>query len=200
MYLSCRRKPEYSEETGMHREKIRLLAVKQQLLPYLSVLCHVACSLICVELWVRKILFCMQFNCYWKINVYFTKVIYRTQSGLFWHHRGSWWLFSTLYVLLRLLSSKHVSVFFFLSLWSNCPVFLCSEMSKKSIFKNRLIVFFFSFFLSFFTHSVSMNWKPQTHFIFGPQHEQEELPLLIDAPSHSSCLLLVWTPNPPLSR
>lgn len=143
MYLSCRRKPEYSEETGMHREKIRLLAVKQQLLPYLSVLCHVACSLICVELWVRKILFCMQFSCYWKINVYFTKVIYRTQSGLFWHHRGSWWLFSTLYVLLRLLSSKHVSVFFFLSLWSNCPVFLCSEMSKKSIFKNRLIVFFF---------------------------------------------------------
>lgn len=84
MYLSCRRKPEYSEETGMHREKIRLLAVKQQLLPYLSVLCHVACSLICVELWVRKILFCMQFSCYWKINVYFTKVIYRTQSGLFW--------------------------------------------------------------------------------------------------------------------
>lgn len=151
MYLSCRRKPEYSEETGMHREKIRLLAVKQQLLPYLSVLCHVACSLICVELWVRKILFCMQFSCYWKINVYFTKVIYRTQSGLFWHHRGSWWLFSTLYVLLRLLSSKHVSVFFFLSLWSNCPVFLCSEMSKKSIFKNGLIVFFF--FLSFFLYS-----------------------------------------------
>lgn len=197
MYLSCRRKPEYSEETGMHREKIRLLAVKQQLLPYLSVLCHVACSLICVELWVRKILFCMQFSCYWKINVYFTKVIYRTQSGLFWHHRGSWWLFSTLYVLLRLLSSKHVSVFFF-----SVPVVKLSCISlqwnvQKEYFQKQIDCVFF---LSFFTHSVSMNWKPQTHFIFGPQHEQEELPLLIDAPSHSSCLLLVWTPNPPLSR
>lgn len=199
MYLSCRRKPEYSEETGMHREKIRLLAVKQQLLPYLSVLCHVACSLICVELWVRKILFCMQFSCYWKINVYFTKVIYRTQSGLFWHHRGSWWLFSTLYVLLRLLSSKHVSVFFF------CPcgqtvLYFSAVKCPKRVFSKTDWLCFFSFFLSFFTHSVSMNWKPQTHFIFGPQHEQEELPLLIDAPSHSSCLLLVWTPNPPLSR
>lgn len=149
MYLSCRRKPEYSEETGMHREKIRLLAVKQQLLPYLSVLCHVACSLICVELWVRKILFCMQFSCYWKINVYFTKVIYRTQSGLFWHHRGSWWLFSTLYVLLRLLSSKHVSVFFF-----SVPVVKLSCISlqwnvQKEYFQKQIdCVFFLSFFLS----------------------------------------------------
>lgn len=81
------------------------------------------------------------------LNVYFTKVIYRTPSGLFWHHRGSLWLFSTLYVLLRLLSSKHVSVSF------SVPVVKLSCISlqwngQKEYFQKQIdCVFFFLYLL-----------------------------------------------------
>lgn len=91
----------------------------------------------------------MQFSCYWKINVYFTKVIYRTQSGLFWHHRGSLWLFSTLYVLLRVLSSKHVSVFFFFCPCGQTVLYFSAVKWPKRVFsKTDWLCFFLSFFLS----------------------------------------------------
>lgn len=135
----------------------------------------------------------MQFSCYWKINVYFTKVIYRRQSGLFWHHRGSWWLFSTLYVLL-LLSSKHVSVFFFCPCGQTVLYFSAVKCPKRVFSKTDWLCFFLSFFLySFCVYEL----KTTNTFHFWSSAWAGRAPLTDWCP-HLTLLAFYWFEPPTL--